>query len=325
MKKLLFSFALTAQFAVAYGQQELVDFESLPLAKADTFYNGKDNAGSIVVTNPQSAVTFSNYHENAQWGEYWYGFAYSNMTDKTTAGLDNQFSAYPGSGFADSKQYAIYYSDGAATFSVPQQIDSLFITNTTYAALSMLNGDSFGKKFGSHMNASGQHDSTNGEDFFKVWFIGINDKGLKTDSVEFYLADYRGNSDYVIDTWKKVDLSKLGKIESLTFKFESSDMSSGYINTPTYFALDNIYYHEHQLSVAKLNNVDFKVFPNPVDDKLTILNSEGNLTITNLNGATVFSDYHKNFTNIDFSTFENGVYFVSIETNNSKNTHKVIK
>ena len=61
-------------------------------------------------------------------------------------------------------------------------IDGMYVTNGTYAYLSMLNGDAYAKKFG---GVSG-----NDPDWFKLtirkWYNGI----LANDSVTFYLADY---------------------------------------------------------------------------------------------------------------------------------------
>ena len=75
------------------------------------------------------------------------------MTDTTTPGYDNQFSAITGDGADGSATYAVAYTTGftaasQAEFSTPATVSGVYITNTTYAALSMLNGDAFAKKFG---------------------------------------------------------------------------------------------------------------------------------------------------------------------------------
>ena len=43
-----------------------------------------------------------------------------------------------------------------------------------------------------------------------------------------------------MDQWTDVDLSILGDVYGLSFDYESSDIGSFGINTPTYFAIDNI-------------------------------------------------------------------------------------
>ena len=45
---------------------------------------------------------------------------------------------------------------------------------------------------------------------------------------------------YVISQWTTVDLSPLGNAASLQFTLASSDTGAFGINTPTYFALDNL-------------------------------------------------------------------------------------
>ena len=41
-------------------------------------------------------------------------------------------------------------------------------------------------------------------------------------------------------SWKEISLSKLGAIRSLSFSMSGSDSSEWGLNTPTYFAIDNI-------------------------------------------------------------------------------------
>ena len=41
-------------------------------------------------------------------------------------------------------------------------------------------------------------------------------------------------------SWKEISLSELGAIRSLSFSMSGSDSSEWGLNTPTYFAIDNI-------------------------------------------------------------------------------------
>ncbi|MEG1554496.1 MAG: DUF4465 domain-containing protein [Rikenellaceae bacterium] len=109
-------------------------------------------------------------------------------------------------------------------------IDHVFITNGTYAYLSMLNGDSFAKKF-----------SYTDKDWFKLTFVGYNKSGVKTGSVDFYMADFRTpSSPGIVTEWTKVDLSSLGKVNKIEFLMDSSDVGSYGMNTPGYFCMDDI-------------------------------------------------------------------------------------
>ena len=91
------------------------------------------------------------------------------------------------------------------------------------------------KKFG---GASGDD-----PDWFVLTIIGKDSQGLVTDTVDFYLADYTfadNNQDYIVDTWEYVDLTSLGAVESLEFTLSSSDVGQWGMNTPGYFAMDNL-------------------------------------------------------------------------------------
>ena len=124
---------------------------------------------------------------------------------------------------------SLYLPDG---FEV---VNALF-TNTTYAYLSMLEGDGFAKKFGGA--------SQNEEDFFKLSIYGIGADGNALGSfVDFYLADFRfadNSLDYLISDWTLVDLSALADARSLHFNLSSSDSGDYGMNTPSYFAMDNL-------------------------------------------------------------------------------------
>ena len=100
----------------------------------------------------------------------------------------------------------------------------------------MRDGDSFAKKFGGT--------SGNDPDFFRLTNNGLNALSQPTGSVDFYLADYRFSnnaSDYIVTSWTAVDLSSLSaSTNALTFSVASSDVGGSGINTPTYFAADQI-------------------------------------------------------------------------------------
>lgn len=329
MKKLLFSFAFASFLATMNAQQFNVDFESLTLVQADTFNNGSDDAGGFTLSNGGSnSATFSNVYTDFGGGFYgWNGFSYSNVTDVTTAGFGNQYASYAGSGANSSAKYAVFYPTGIITFQNAAQVDSVKLTNTTYTALSMLNGDAYAKQFGSTMDANGVVDGTNGEDFLRVWIIGMNDQMLATDSVEFYLADYRfsnNTEDYILNTWENVDLSSLGFVKHLAFKFESSDEGQWGINTPTYFAMDDLHF-TNVLATGEISADQVQVYPNPVKNTLNVKGLNGQLTVRNVEGKVLSSQTHDFNTTLDFSTYESGIYFISIENESGKATQKVIK
>ncbi|MCA1926413.1 MAG: DUF4465 domain-containing protein [Thiobacillus sp.] len=229
MKTLPFA-SMLAAFALSSSAIAAVStFDDLPLAPESHFFP------QTSTTFTSGDATFNHTFTNFGGGCCHTDWLYSNRTDTTTPGFENQFSSYTGGGALGSANYAIaYIGNPTASFTGPSVVSGAFFTNTTYAALSMLTGDSFAKKFG---GASG-----NDADWFKLTISGWN--GItQTGSVDVYLADFRfadNTLDYVVDRWIWVDLSGLGVVNSLSFSVASSDVGPFGINTPAYFAMDNL-------------------------------------------------------------------------------------
>ncbi|WP_083712685.1 DUF4465 domain-containing protein [Paludisphaera borealis] len=250
------AFGLAA--GAAHGGGAVATFDDLPLG-TDSFWRGPDPNGTVVQgpygdvvrgSFTTGGVDFVNNYEKT-FGS-WSGFAYSNTTDTTTAGYLNQFSAFPGSAHSgDAYGVAFGYQDlgpdvllsqlqGLPHLTLPTGagIAGMFVTNTTYAALSMLRGDSFAKKFG---GASG-----NDPDWFKLTAYGSDASGKVLEaSIDFYLADYRfgdNKQDYIVKDWRYMDLSALAGAQTIYFNVSSSDVGLFGMNTPGYFAVDDVRY-----------------------------------------------------------------------------------
>jgi hypothetical protein len=184
-------------------------------------------SGSFISKN----VSF--YNQKGQWS--WDGFALSTMRDTVTKGYTNQFSAFAGQGASFSKKYLIGYGN-KAKFTLPylsgnKSVTSIEVTNTTYAALSMRDGDNYAKKF-----------SAAGKDFFKLWIIGYSG-GKAKDSMAYNLASFTSvdpSKHYIQKSWKKLKTPKLSNIQEVRFRMESTDNGDWGMNTPAYFAIDNI-------------------------------------------------------------------------------------
>lgn len=218
----------------------VADFEDQSLG-AESHYIG-DATG---VTSYQSGdATFGVYWTDEYGMDTWEGIALSNESDTTTPGFDNQFSAIPGAGQGGSGVYAVAYTSGfviQAETRFPDAADGvslagLYVTNTTFAYLSMMNGDDFAKKFGGA-------DGTD-PDWFLLTIEALDADGSPTgQTVEVYLADFRSDDpaeDYILDDWTWVDLSSLGPVHGLTFSLTSSDVGNYGMNTPAYFAFDSL-------------------------------------------------------------------------------------
>ncbi|MES2690487.1 MAG: DUF4465 domain-containing protein, partial [Bacteroidota bacterium] len=206
-------------------------FEEIQL-ELDAYWNGQ----------PKSPITFyasgnARFNNNYNTGfDYWSsGFALSNVIDTTTSGYTNMYASVAGKGY-NSQNYAIATGGAKVVLTgaaAGKAVDGFYITNNTYAYLSMKNGDQFAKKFGGIAGSD--------PDYFEVVIKGHKGGTIK-DSVIAVLADFRSNNsseDYILKTWKWVDLLPLGDIDSLSFSFRSSDVGQFGMNTPGYFCMDN--------------------------------------------------------------------------------------
>ena len=210
----------------------IATFDDLSLA-AESYWNGSDGPGGFT-----SGSAYFNNNYNATYGS-WDGFAYSNITDTTSSGWTAQYNAITGGGQNGSANYAIGYVGWAepptVTLNTAGIVDGLYVTNNNYAYYSMVNGDAYAKKFGGDSGAD--------PDWFLLTITGKNAAGAVTDSVDFYLADYRfadNYQDYIVNTWEYVDLRSLGTVKSLEFGLSSSDVGGFGMNTPAYFAMDTV-------------------------------------------------------------------------------------
>ncbi len=215
---------------------QTIDFEALS-AGDQGFWNGSDQSGKFIVSD----MTFENQY-SAQYSS-WQGFSYSQKADVVTSGIANLYSVFDSDN--GTNKFAIYYqpysSDAFAHFptGTEYQLRSVKVCNSTYAALSMKNGDAFAKKFGGTTG--------NDQDWFKMTIIGYNAAGDSIHSVDFYLADYRFNDnskDYIINKWTTVDLTSLGKVNKITVRYSSTDVGFYGMNTPAIACLDDLVYEE---------------------------------------------------------------------------------
>jgi hypothetical protein len=329
-KNLLF---LSALIVAQSSQSQHATFQNPALTSESAWY-GQDQIidGDTIYTSEYFNFE-TNY--NAGWGSF-AGWAVSNITDNTTQGWANQYSAITGAGQGGSSQYGICFVsnwDGRRMFfnsTNHETIPSLFITNTTYAYYAMLNGDDFAKPFGADTNAQGVIDGTNGEDWFLLTIYGLNEDSLYTgDSVNFYLADFRFSDDaqdYIVDEWVEVDLSSLSYVKGLDFVLSSTDTTGGFgMNNPAYFAMDNVIAGFN--SIQEIVNDGLEVYPNPTNG-LAKIQTEINeqISIYNAAGKLIFSDAAlTNSFEIDLSGFENGLYFITAVSADAFRSAKVIK
>ncbi|MBI4648026.1 MAG: DUF4465 domain-containing protein [Bacteroidia bacterium] len=316
MKKV--TFLMTALLLSAFAQlmAQTATFDDLTL-QPDSFWNGSDLSGGFYNAN----CYFVNYYDTS-FGGSWSGFAYSNKTDSITAGYTNMYSVMAGHAYSGNNFTVAYVNSFTTTYvRLPDSVYNVvfYVTNSTYAYISMRDGDAFAKKFGGT--------SGNDPDWFKLTVDGYNN-GIFTDSAEFYLADFRFNNsqDYILKDWDIFDLSLLGVVDSLVFRLSSSDVGLWGMNTPAYFCMENLMTMPVSVEEATKKS-DINIFPNPCINLATIdiAGKIDRLVIRNITGKTLLEFNKPDIRQIDVSILPDGVYVLEISFNNKTIMQKMIK
>ncbi len=312
---LLMSFTMTAQFTA--------DFENFELATGERINNDTTGLGfkSGVVSLPN--VYTPTY-------DSWSGWAISSMMDTETPGFLNQYSSIVGSGFDGSSTYAVAFDFGENRIDIESEYNSgkgtvgMYVSNSTYAYLSMLEGDAFAKKFGGETGED--------PDFLSIVFRGVTDGVVSSDSVEFFLADFRSNvadEDFILDDWSWVDLSSLGSVNSITINMKSSDVGAFGINTPLYFCVDNIEVEIDPLNTSFQSLKDIKVYPTLAEDNITIeLQSPetATLELISIGGMPIHKvEFIGGKVEMNLNQIPSGYYFIRIQQGDAIGTKKFAK
>ena len=306
MKKTILLSGLIAA-VLSTNAQTVSTFDQFELS-TNSYYNGESATSGSAFTsgNAEFANVYNGYWES--------GWAYSNVLDTTTAGYTNLYGARTGTGF-ESSNYAVGQNNskvilkGAAAGKI---VEGFYVTNSTYAALSMQDGDFFGKKFG----------GVNGtdSDWFMLTVKNYYNGVLQEDSVDFYLANYTAKdsqNDYIVKDWRWVDLSVLGKTDSLVFSLSSSDNGDYGMNTPGFFCIDNFTTLDSPLNINVLTLVQINVFPNPVVEVLNVATPSNNnaktIQIIDLSGSVLITQQSSEELNaISVKNLANGIYFLKL-------------
>lgn len=310
-------------FAAFASAQTVVNFDDVNLPP-ESFLNGEDGNGGFTFGD---IFLPNDYNPNFS---SWSGWAISNTTDTMTPGFANQYSAIPGTGANGSPNYAVSYDFGlndmifmgdAAGAVVP----GMYITNSTYAYLSMRDGDAFAKRFG---GVTGDD-----PDFFLLTIKAFSGGNLSADSVDFYLADYRftdNSQDYIVDEWTWVDLSSLGAADSLSFTLSSSDVGQFGMNTPAYFCVDDVFAADPMSNTTQVNVADLmRIYPNPTADYIQIAhttNESMHCAIFDIAGRLMHQQtIHENNTLINLQHLPAGNYVVKLTGEDVYSAKTVIK
>lgn len=310
---------LTVFMCFYLNAQTIVTFEDLNVPR-DSFLNGENFSGSFTSGN---AVFPSTYNAMFDFSSAW---AVSSKRDSVTSGFLNQYSAKTAGGFNSSSNYAVSNGEEAKVrFTSRVKLEGFYVTNNTYAYNSVRDGDQFAKRFGG--------ETGNDPDFLRLAVYKFLNGVRSTDSVTFYLADYRfvnKSQDYIIKNWTFVNLATLGEADSLFFRMASSDVGEFGINTPLYFCLDNLTTTPLTTDVKNLANVmDFKIFPNPTSDWVQVSwqgNEHGTIQLFDLNGKLIENQVIKSGSaRFNLQLLPKGIYLLKIKMGEQFFTQKIMK
>lgn len=293
-----------------------------------------------VIDNSISGGFYSgnNYYPPSDWNAnlnyYASWWAASNMADSVTSGYTNQYSAKTAKGVNESTNYIVGYGNPKVHFVGSNFRDTVlgfYVTNTTFTYNDIRDGSNFSKKFGGT--------SGNDPDWFKLTVKKWYKDTLRSDSVIFYLADFRfanNANDYILKNWQWINCKSLGLADSLQFFLSSSDTIGGFgMNTPAYFAMDNLKTKATMVGINSTteNNNKFLLFPNPATDFLSLklpenlLGEKITLKIFDITGKNLLNEQiitHQNFL-LNISLFDKGNYLLQLITKTESKTLKFIK
>lgn len=312
--------------------QTLTDFENLTLG-TDTFY--ENHSGNSWST---SNATFR-YAWDTMYSLWESGFAYTNKTNTTNGTYTNLYGAITGKGYNNSNTYVTasqgYFGEQMRVKLAPTEKSVLgfFVTNSTYGYKTMLNGGGPARPFGDTLHTHSGMLPGNYPDWFKLTVYAYKNGTKKSDTVEFYLADYRfadNSKDYIVNAWTWVDCSSLGEVDSVSFRLSSSDIGQYGINNPTYFCLDHFSTSSSIVTGVprRVNEAEFFAYPNPFDASLrvTTKSNESFITILDMNAKTVYSktSFQRN-TTLDLNLLPTGIYLLKVITEDQTSIKKIIK
>jgi hypothetical protein len=320
------------------GQFITEGFETMPM-DSGTVLNGSRGERDILLHPKGPFVSHMPVLWDTSFGGYWAaGWAVSRKLDGSGGASDfakHLYCAKPSygseknmAGKYDGKAYAIGMN---GSFFVSEAgpssgILGFKIANTTFAYNSMKSGDAFAKKFG---GVSG-----NDADSF-VLKISAFHKGQFLFSKRVVLADFRfadNAKDYILDSWTTVDLSmpqnEVGPRDSFVFELMSSDNGQFGMNTPGFFAIDELI-AARWLGVNAVNRITAKVYPNPAYDVVSIETKGAmlDLQVHNAIGELVYQTKNCGgmIHQINIKAWAEGIYTISASTVNGAESSVIVK
>ena len=226
--------------------------------------------------------------------------------------IRDRYSCIAGEGVNGSESYAVAFTTGETLMSTVNEgqggvMEGFYINNSTYAFLSMRDGDSFSKKFGGE-------DGTD-PDFFYLTIKEHGSRNILNDSINIFLADYRSDNpsdDYILNEWTFVDLSRFENVDTLSFVMHSSDVGMFGINTPQYFCIDDVTTTDVVLTSTTDISLSLALHPNPALSYISVAHPDTAYELRSMTGVKVAEGLTDNQGQISVTGLASGYYVVRL-------------
>jgi hypothetical protein len=300
--------------------QLVIGFETFSLAANSSYASTSSTPFQV------SGVAFNHVHSFNLWYE---GFSYTNKYDSATGNFNNLYGVRPYKGNNQSATYAVGQSRGIISVSSTQNtITGMYVTNSTYAYKTIRDGDSFSRKFGDTTGTGSGTTIPQGSypDYFKLIIRPYLNGALKSDSVTFFLADYRGTNDYIVDTWQFVNTAPLGKADSLQLTLRSTDNGQFGMNTPAFFGIDDVQVElPNPVGLNPPENAPAKIWPRVFHSSVSVTGIVGEfeLTLTDIYGRMLRRTSEATMAGLD--DLPEGVYVFTVRTPGAVQSVKIVK
>lgn len=243
-KHLIFAILATGALSSCVSNDKKTDVEWVP-SFSDFNSQGywtdcfNPSANQVVVGDLCFSHHVESYEYDGATYSSWFGFCPSRVNDTADYSDDwtsHQWASIAGGGVggADSPYVVACWNTGDAnscTLTLADHgvfyPDDLYVTNTSYAYYAMKNGTAFSRAFGP-------------DDRCLLEITGYLNGVKKQVKVEVYLA----HGTDILNTWKNIEVSKLGSVDTLVFSMTSTDSGQWGMNTPAYFCIGSMGYTE---------------------------------------------------------------------------------
>ncbi|GHT12108.1 hypothetical protein FACS1894170_06530 [Planctomycetales bacterium] len=251
------------------------DPEGLGLGTLEDVYDeniyGSGTGVGFAYQSQGTTFHLGSYYDNNYAYSYWNGIGLSTKTDTAYANYSNDAASVTGSGNNNSSTYAVVYGD---SFGPDQRVEWDFykeyydnewrIPYLTLPESAILKSFAVANTVYTDylLNTPGEYGSLPAGQHFTLNISGVANDALR--------GTVLVNLDELVG-WETVDLTSLSGAEKLYFTFSGGDYSQYGINTPTFFAFDDLTYTFASDDTYTIANGDTLYSNNSTPEPATLL------------------------------------------------------